>query len=89
MGLNILPAIWQACICAILDFLQSRNHYEAIMDDLLLSHLIKCLKAKMEGLLKALLKNVLKVSPKKCQLFKRELQFMGNDIFLKGKEVCV
>ena len=48
------------------------------MDDLLLftptkkSHMVK-----LEDLLKALLKNGLKISPKKCQLFKTELQIYG------------
>ena len=36
MGWNISPSIWQSYINAILDCLQSRKHYEAIMDDLLL-----------------------------------------------------
>ena len=36
--------------------------------------------AKLEDLLKALLKNGLKISPKKCQLFRRELQYKGNNI---------
>ena len=37
----------------------------------------------------ALLKNGLKVSPKKCQLFKTSLQYMGNEIFIENKKVCV
>ena len=45
--------------------------------------------AKLEDLLKALLKNGLKISPKKCQLFKTELQYMGNTIFIKDRKVCV
>ena len=44
---------------------------------------------KLEDLLKVLLKNGLKISPKKCQLFKIELQYMGNVIFIKDKKVCV
>ena len=36
MGLNISPSIWQSCIKAILDCLQSRKYCEAIMDNLLL-----------------------------------------------------
>ena len=60
------------------------------MDDLLLftpskeSHM-----NKLEDLLKALLKNGLKVSPKKCQMFKTSLQYMGNEIFIENKKVCV
>ena len=88
MGLNISPAIWRSYINAILDCLQSRKYYKAIMDDLMLftpsktTHLVK-----LEDLLKALSKNGLKVSPKKCQLFERELQYMGNTIFIKEKRV--
>ena len=44
---------------------------------------------KYEDLLKALFKNGLKISPRKCQLFKTELQYMGNTIFIQGKRVCV
>ena len=45
--------------------------------------------AKLEDLLIALIKKGLKISPKKCQLFKTELQYMGNIIFVKGRKVCV
>ena len=54
------------------------------MDNLLLfTQTKKLLMSKLEDLLKALLKNELKISPKKCQLFRRELQYMGNTIFIK------
>ena len=48
------------------------------------SHMVK-----LVDLLKALLKNGLKISPKKCQLFKTELQYMENIIFIKDKRVCI
>ena len=88
--LNISPSIWQSDINAILDCLQSRKFCEAIMDNLLLftpskeSHI-----DKLEDILKALLKNGLKISLKKCQLFKISLQYMGNEIFIENKNVCV
>ena len=56
------------------------------MDDLLLftpskeSHMNK---------LKALLKNGLKISPKKCQLLRTSLQYMGNEIFIQNRKVSV
>ena len=90
MGLNISPSTWQSYIYVILDCLQSRKYCEAIMDDLLLftpskdSHM-----NKLEDLLKALLKNGLKISPKKCQLFKTSLQYMGYKIFIQNRKVCV
>ena len=90
MGLNISPSIWQSYINVILDCLQSRKYCEAIMDDLLFltpskeSHM-----NKLEDLLKALFENGLKISPKKCQLFKTSLQYMGNKISIQNRKVCV
>ena len=90
MGLNISPSIWQSYINTIIDCLQSKKYCEAIMDDLLLitpskrSHM-----AKLDDLLKALLKNSLKISPKKCQLLRTNLQCMGNEIFIRNKRVCI
>ena len=90
MGLNVSPPIWQSYINTILNCLESRKYCEAIMDDLLLSTPSKQLHMrKLEDLLKALLKNGLKISPRKCQLFRKELQYMGNTIFIQGKRVCV
>ena len=86
MGLNISPSIWQSYINAILDCLQSKNYCEAIMDNLILftpskeSHI-----NKLEDILSALLKN----GPKKCQLFKTSLQYMGNKILIENKKVYV
>ena len=69
LGLNISPAIWQSYINAVLDYLQSMKYCEAIMDDLLLFTPTKRPHfAKLEDLLKALCKNGLKISLKKCQL---------------------
>ena len=83
IGLNISPVVWLSYINAILSCLPGRKYCEAIMDDLLLftptkeSHF-----AKLEDLLKALCKNGLKISPKKCNT-------MGNTIFIKDRRVCV
>ena len=90
MGLNISPSIWQSYINAILDCLQSKRYCEAIMDDLILftpskeSHM-----NKLEDILNASLKNGLKILPKKYQLFRTSLQYMGNEIFVEYKRVCV
>ena len=90
MGLNISPSICKSYITAILNYLQSRKYFEAIMDGLLLftpskrSHI-----AKLEDLLKALLENGLKISPKKCQLIRTELQYMGSTIFIQDRRVCI
>ena len=90
MGLNISPSIWQSYINAIVECLQSTKHCKAILDDLLLFTPLKRVQmVKLENLLKALLENRLKISPKKCQLFKTELQYMENIIFKIDRKVCV
>ena len=90
MGFKISLSIWKSYTNAILDCLQSKKYCEAIMDDLLLFTPSKEMHInKLEDLLKALLKNGLKISPKKYQLFKTCLQYMGNKIFIENKKVCV
>ena len=90
MGLNISPSIWQSYINPILNCLQSKKYCEVIMDDLTLfipskhSHI-----NKLEDILKVLLRNGLKISSKKCQLFKTSLQYMRNEIFIENKKVCM
>ena len=60
------------------------------MNDLLLVTSSKIAHiAKLEDLVNALRKNGLTISPKKCQLFRTELQYMGNTIFIKDRRVCV
>ena len=86
MGLNISPSIWQSYINAILDCLQSKKYCEAIMDHLILFTPSKESHMKiLEDILSALLKNGLKISPKKCQLLETSLQYMGNEIFIESK----
>ena len=81
MGLNISPVVWQSYTNAILSCLSSKQYCEAIMDDLLLFMPNKQTHfEKLVDLLQALCKNDLKIYPKKCQLFKTELQYMSNTI---------
>ena len=88
MGLNISPTAWQLYINAILSCLSNRKY--CTMHDLLLFTPYKQTHfEKLIDVLQALCKSGLKISPKKCQLFKTELQFIGNTIFIKEKRVCV
>ena len=89
MGLNISPVVWQLYTNATLSCLSNKKYCEAIMDYLLLFMPNKQTHfEKLIDLLWALCKNGLKISPKKCQLFKTELQYMGNTIFIKEKSLC-
>ena len=65
-----------------------QKYCEAIMDDpVLFTPSKRSCMDKLKELLKALLKNGLKISPKKSQLFKTNIQYMGNKIFIQNKRV--
>ena len=59
------------------------------MDDLLFTPSKNSHIAKLEDLLKVLLKNDLKISPNKCKLFRTTLHYMGNEILIQNKRVCI
>ena len=87
MGLNISPSIIYKCNLRVLTKWETlwSNHGQFIA-----FHTFKeSSYIKVRRLMKALLKNGLKISPKKCQLFKRELQYMGNVIYRRDRKVCV
>ena len=72
MGLNISPSIWQSYLNAILECLQSRKHSEAIMHDFLLfTPSKKAHMAKLEDVLKALLKMDLKYPQRSVSYLKQ------------------
>ena len=79
MGIACAPQIWMDYITLILSELEDKKRYIAIMDDLLI-HSTKMAHWKLlEQLLKSICKNGLRLSPKKCQLFKTKLTYMGNE----------
>ena len=70
MGIACAPQIWMDYITLTMAELEDKKRYIAIMDDLLI-HSTKVAHWKLlEQLLKSMCKNGLRLSPKKCQLFK-------------------
>ena len=64
-----------------------KKYCEAIMGDLpLFTPLKSSHMAKLEDLFKAPLKNGLKISPRKCQMFRTNLHCMGHEIFIQNKK---
>ena len=80
MGLSVSPAIWQNFIQKVLQEIPDhRKNHLAIMDDCLVfskkSHL-----RYLVDLFKALIRNGLKISPRKCKLFKKNLVYIRNQV---------
>ena len=91
MGLGVSLAILQTFINKALDKIGNRKHFLAILhhcmihsirkDHDYLNHLI--------ALLKALLRNGLKISPRKCQLFRQKLKYVGQTLLIKDNAPCI
>ena len=81
MGLSVSPAIWQNFIQKVLQEIPDhRKNHLAFMDDcLVFSKKYDHLK-HLTDLFKALIRNGLKISPRKCKLFKTSLVYMGHQV---------
>ena len=89
MGIACAPQIWMDYITLILSELENKKKYIAIMDDLLV-HSTKMAHWKLlEQLLKSMYKNGLRLSPKKCQLFKTKLTYMGNEFNINKRTMTI
>ena len=85
MGIACAPQIWMEYITLILDELEGKAKYIMIMDDLL-THRTKAEHYLLiEQLLQLMVKYGLRLSPKKCQLFRTNLVYMGNEFVISPK----
>ena len=89
MGIACAPQIWMDYITLILGELEDKLRYIAIMDDLLVHSFKAAHWRLLEQLFKAMCKNGLKLSPKKCQLFKTKLTYMGNEFVIVEKHMTI
>ena len=89
MGIACAPQIWMDYIMLILNDLEQKSKFIAIMDDLLIHSTKKEHWGLVESLMKAMIKNGLKLSPKKCQFFKTNLTYMGNQFIIRNKTMTI
>ena len=89
MGLAVSPQIWTEYITILLNDLENKTKYIAIMDDLLIHSTKREHWTLLEQLLQAMIKNGLKLSPKKCQLFRTRLTYMGNEFVIRKGSMTI
>ena len=89
MGIACAPQIWMDYITLILSELEDKKKYIAIMDDLLIHSTRVDHWKLLEQLLKSMCKNGLRLSPKKCQLFKTNLIYMGNELNITKRTMTI
>ena len=84
MGLSVSPAIWQNFIQRVLQEMPNyRKNHLVIMDDILMHSKRIDHFGHMIDLFKAIIRNGLKISPKKSKFFKKALVFMGSTIMIE------
>ena len=89
VGIACAPQIWMDYITLILSELEDKKKYIAIMDDLLIHSTRADHWKLLEQLLKSMCKNGLRLSPKKCQLFKTNLIYMGNEFTITKRTMTI
>ena len=72
-------------ITQVLDQIKYQKHFIAIMDDVLIHSKHKDHMKHIIALLEATIKNGLRISRKKCQLFRENVVYMGHNISYEGK----
>ena len=85
MGIACAPQIWMDYITLILGELEDKSRYITIMDDLLVHSSKAAHWRLLEQLFKSMCRNGLQLSPKKCQLFKTKLTYMGNEFVISER----
>ena len=86
MGLSISHCKWMEYVKILLDSLDHKKNYIAIIDDLLVHSFRNAHLNRLASLFKAVIKHGLKISPKKCQLFMTKLTYLCNKFEIKKRE---
>ena len=79
MGMSVSPQIWQQFVDLVFqdDLIKHKQNFDVIMDD---TFIHSTAEEHMDGLLdllKVLQKYGLKISPHKCQFFKKKIRISG------------
>ena len=89
MRIACAPQIWIDYVSVIIGSLDHKSKYIALMDDLLIHSIKKDHWTLLEDLSKAVTNNGLKLSAKKCQLFRTTITYMGNDFKIKNRIMTI
>ena len=89
MGLGSSSANWMTYVNFILDSMNTQGNIIAIMDDLLIHSTRQKHMELLECLFEIMIKNRLKLSPKKSQLFIKELVYLGTLFHIKGNNMNI
>ena len=90
MGLSVGPQIWQQFVDLVFqdDLIKRKQNFYIIMDDTFIHLTAEEHMDDFMDLFKVLRKYGLKLSPHKCQFFKKKIVYMGLEFQIQGDKVC-
>ena len=90
MGMSLSPQIWQQFIDLVFqdDLIKHKQNFDVIMDDTFIHSTAEEHMDDLMDLFKVSRKYGLKLSPHKCQFFKKKIVYMGLEFQIEGDKVC-
>ena len=90
MGMSASPQIWQQFVDLVFqdDLIKHKQNFDVIMDDTFIHSTAEEHIGDLMDLFKVLRKYGLKLSPHKCQFFKKKIVYMGLEFQIQGDKVC-
>ena len=90
MGMSVSPQIWQQFVDLVFqdDLIKRKQNFYVIMDDMFIHLTAEEHMDDLMDLFKVLRKYSLKLSPHKCQFFKKKIVYMGLEFQIQGDKVC-
>ena len=90
MGMSVSPEIWQQFMDLVFqdDLIKHRQNFDVIMDDTFIHSTAGEHMDDLLDLFNVLQKYGLKISPHKCQFFKKKTVYMGLEFQVEDDKVC-
>ena len=90
MGMSVSPHIWQQFVDLVFqdDLIKRKQNFDVIMDDTFIHSTAEEHMDDLMDLFKVLRKYGLKLSPHKCQFFKKNIVYMGLEFQIQEDRVC-
>ena len=85
IGMSVSPKIWQQFVD---DIIKHKQNFYVIMDDMFIHLTAEEHMDDLMDLFKVLRKYGFKLSPHKCQFFKKKIVYMGLEFQIQGDKVC-
>ena len=90
IGVSVSPQIWQQFVDLVFqdDLIKHKQNFDVIMDDMFIHSTTEEHMDDLMDFFKVLRKYGLKLSPHKCQFFKKKIVYMGLEFQIQEDKVC-